>query len=318
MLKINKGYSLRIISLLASISFLLTTSLYAYPEPKDTLRVPVGTAYQRIMRAMQERKDTNQVDIDGVTEERADEGLVTAERTTEELWPELKKAVSQFGRILSGDIYAYGGPRVYYEGKSDPSLELVRCRFPAFHSTGGVYGKTFPVELQVEEDVLHAISFNLGRAIIAYTSNEQRSSSMEMRSFKTPAFSTCFVAYFFAVSPEDPTKKILFCWHQPLLNYPDAREHYQLFLFVKALMESYGIEGGAIAAAFYGDITIKDEDKKRIRAEFYRVFPGADLYDEHWGVYGNSVDAVVDGNNLNLTAEIGLDLKSYRASVTAN
>ena len=47
MMKIRKDFSLKIISLLVSISFLFTTTLYAYPDSKDTLRIPIGLDKER-------------------------------------------------------------------------------------------------------------------------------------------------------------------------------------------------------------------------------------------------------------------------------
>ena len=40
MLKFKKGYNLKIVAVIVSISLLFTTSLYAYPESRDTLRLP--------------------------------------------------------------------------------------------------------------------------------------------------------------------------------------------------------------------------------------------------------------------------------------
>ena len=50
MLKFKKGYNLKIISVIISMVFLCNTSLYSYPDSKDSLRVPVGIkdTYKRI------------------------------------------------------------------------------------------------------------------------------------------------------------------------------------------------------------------------------------------------------------------------------
>ncbi len=62
---LKKVYSRKIIiSLIVSTTFLFITSLYSYALSKDTLRVPVGTAYQRIIEAMEERYKKHEEAID--------------------------------------------------------------------------------------------------------------------------------------------------------------------------------------------------------------------------------------------------------------
>ena len=55
MIKIKKGYKLKVAAILISIVFLCNTSLYACPNPKDTLRVPVGDIGPERVRAAQRR-----------------------------------------------------------------------------------------------------------------------------------------------------------------------------------------------------------------------------------------------------------------------
>lgn len=67
MIQFKKAFNLKIISIIVSAAFLFSSALYAYPAPKDSLRVQSGQedTYKRIDRAIETHKEHNALGIDG-------------------------------------------------------------------------------------------------------------------------------------------------------------------------------------------------------------------------------------------------------------
>ena len=287
----KKGYNLKVLLVIIGMTFLCHAVLYPSPLLKDSLRVHIGFEAQ---------------DQDGAPDDTLPRMLevMNGDGKQEELWPELKKAVNRFKNILDGNTSEYGASQKYFERETiDYSPSLVKFEFPAPTVTiSPQFYRSMSIEVEAGIFYMPTVSFSQDECVVAYAL-EGEASVIDFNTFKTINAGPCFVAYFLAVQPEDEGKKILLAFHLPIEPHERVDLYKQLFLFVRALMDTYGIKDGAITSAFYGNKNIKDKDKGRIKGDFYGIFPEAILNDEAWGSEWYTVEAGIEDNNLKLTAE---------------